>query len=131
MWVRMLTPASLGLIIENYKSLTNKMYFQRQSFQLPLHPATTVINGPTHQCQGIARTLLGRLRLFFRCVHVSFNVAVGLEGGGRVEGKILCLTQNAASGEEEESELARFQPQKASFRNAEHLGENKGFFGIV
>lgn len=91
----------------------------------------TAITASTHQRQGLARTLLGRLCLFLRRVHVGFYVAVGLEGGGRVEGEILSLGQNAASGGEEESELARFQPQKASFRNAAHVRVNKSFFGVV
>lgn len=106
---------------------------KRRSCLAPPPSCHTAITASTHQRQGLARTLLGRLCLFLRSVHVGFYVAVGLEGGGRVEGEILGLGQNAASGgeEEEEEELARFQPQKASFRNAAHLRVNKNFFGVV
>lgn len=102
---------------------------KRRSCLAPSPSCRTAITASTHQRQGLARTLLGRLCLFLRRVHVGFYVAVGLEGGGRVEGEILSLGQNAASGgeEQEEEELARFQPQKASFRNAAHLRVNKEF----
>lgn len=68
----------------------------------------------THQRQGLARTLLGRLCLFLRCVHVGFYVAIGLEGGGRVEGEILGLGQNTVSGGNK-SKLVRVQSRKDPF----------------